>query len=322
MDSKLIRYAPDDLVTAGFVKEWMSGAPTIAAHTSGSTGVPKAIALRREDMQASARSTNRFLGIETDSFMVCPLSADYIAGKMMIVRAFEAGARLLMTRPSRRSLFDGVDVASLPVIDLIPVVPAQIDAVIDAANQITIRNVIVGGAPVSSQQEQQLAGAPFTAWATYGMTETCSHVALRNITNGERHFTALPGVELSLDDRGCLVVNGLVTNDIVELDGRRFIWLGRADNVINSGGVKLFPEQLETTIGPLMPDGVEFYFTSRESKLWGREVVMVVLSDEIERAKVMDVCRRELPCAGVPKEIIFDPDPEYTASGKLRRRRL
>lgn len=308
-----------------FLDEWRSPSPTVTVHTSGSTGKPKEIQLTKEAMRRSAQATNSFFGIGRDSVLVCPLSVGYIAGKMMVVRALEAGARLVMCSPSRHGFLSDLpdDVGQ---IDLLPIVPAQIDALMASPHAASVRNVIVGGAPMTPAQEETLRRAPFRAWATYGMTETCSHVALRDVTAAEELFTALPHVSLSVDPRGCLVIDGsLVTNDVVELqpDGRRFRWLGRADNVINTGGVKIHPEEMEARLRPVMPEGLDFYLTSRPSAEWGREVVMIVLSplDALSTVRVMGACRRVLPREAVPKAIVYDAAPEYTASGKLIRRR-
>ena len=158
------------------------------------------------------------------------------------------------------------------------------------------------------------ADAPFSAFATYGMTETCSHVALRRIDHDGQWFTPMPGVRTALDGRGCLIVDGMVTNDIVELRGDgRFRWLGRADNVIITGGLKVAPEEMERLISGGM--------AVVSDELWGEEVVMVV-DREVDRSAVDSICRRLLPRHAVPKDVIVDPGMEFTASGKLRRRRL
>lgn len=301
-----------------FLAEWLGDAPAIAAHTSGSTGEPKPISLSREAMRASARATNAFFGINSHSTLVCPLSADYIAGKMMVVRALEAQCRLWMLPPRRSGLLDCLP-AEVTTIDLLPIVPAQIDALLATPRARGVKNVIVGGAPMSPAQERSLAGQPFEAFATYGMTETCSHIALRNVSRGEAMFTALPGVSLGLDSRGCLTIGHLVTNDIVDLQGNRFRWLGRADNVIISGGVKVHPEEVERAIAPLMGD-TPFYITSRPSTEWGRETVLLTLAPVADPDALLSSIKTLVAPAAVPKAVIHDPAPQYTSTGKLRRR--
>lgn len=306
-----------------FLDLWADESPVIEAHTSGSTGIPKVIWLPKEQMRRSAQATNAFFGIDSRSTLVCPLSVDYIAGKMMVVRAIEAGAELWMLRPRRENILSELP-DSVDTIDLLPVVPAQLEPLLRSNKVALVKNVIIGGAPMTEAQEAMVADAPFAAFATYGMTETCSHVALRRIGHDGQWFTPMPGVRTATDERGCLVVDGMVTNDIVELRGDgRFRWLGRADNVIITGGLKVAPEEMERLIAGAIAavSDARFYLTSRPSELWGEEVVMIV-DREVDRSAVDSICRRLLPRHAVPKDIVVDPSMEFTASGKLRRRRL
>lgn len=317
MDRTLIHGA------GAFLDLWADESPVIEAHTSGSTGVPKTILLPKKQMRRSAQATNAFFGIDSRSTLVCPLSVDYIAGKMMVVRAIESGAELWMLRPHRENILSELP-DSVDTIDLLPIVPAQLESLLRSDKAERVKNVIIGGSPMTDSQETIAADAPFSAFATYGMTETCSHVALRRIGHDGQWFTPMPGVRTAIDERGCLVVDGMVTNDIVELRGDgRFRWLGRADNVIITGGLKVAPEEMERLIAGEMArvSGARFYLTSRPSELWGEEVVMIVDS-EVDRSTVDSICRRLLPRHAVPKDIIVDPGMEFTASGKLRRRRL
>lgn len=317
MDRTLIHGA------GAFLDLWADESPVIEAHTSGSTGAPKTILLPKEQMRRSAQATNSFFGIDSRSTLVCPLSVDYIAGKMMVVRAIEAGAELWMLRPHRENILSELP-DSVDTIDLLPVVPAQLEPLLRSDKAERVKNVIIGGSPMTDSQETMAAEAPFAAFATYGMTETCSHVALRRIGHDGQWFTPMPGVRTAIDGRGCLVVDGMVTNDIVELRGDgRFRWLGRADNVIITGGLKVAPEEMERLIAGAMATVSEarFYLTSRPSELWGEEVVMIVDRD-IDSSAVDSICRRLLPRHAVPKDIVVDPGMEFTASGKLRRRRL
>ena len=317
MDRTLIHGA------GAFLDLWDDESPVIEAHTSGSTGVPKVIWLPKEHMRRSAQATNSFFGIDSRSTLVCPLSVDYIAGKMMVVRAIEAGAELWMLTPHRESILSELP-DSVETIDLLPIVPAQLEPLLRSDRAARVKNVIIGGSPMTDSQEAMAADAPFSAFATYGMTETCSHVALRRIGHDGQWLTPMPGVRTALDGRGCLIVDGMVTNDIVELRGDgRFRWLGRADNVIITGGLKVAPEEMERLIsgGMAVVSDARFYLTSRSSELWGEEVVMVV-DREVDRSAVDSICRRLLPRHAVPKDVIVDPGMEFTASGKLRRRRL
>ncbi len=293
----------------------------IEAHTSGSTGTPKEIRLSKADMRLSARSTNRFFDISPDSVLHLPLSPDYIAGKMMIVRAREADCCLIVEKPGSEPLRDYRG----PDITLSAVVPSQVDGLLDGDGWRRVGNLIIGGAPLSVEREDAVIRRGIRAYATYGMTETCSHVALRRL--GDKEFVGLPGFEFSVDSRGCLVIDGegftfgrIVTNDLVELNGHdAFRWLGRADNAINSGGIKVIPELIEAQIAPLMGH-VAFYVTSRASEKWGEEIVMMVEGDDAVVSRAM--LRNLLGPKICPKEIICVPQFERTASSKVVRRKL
>lgn len=308
-----------------FLSQWHAPTHYVVAHTSGSTGTPKEIRLLKSDMKASALATNRFFGITDKSTLCLPLSPDYIAGKMMLVRAAETGARIIVETPSRHP---GASIPEGSEIDLLAIVPAQIPGLLEQAPRLRFHNVIIGGAPIAPDDEKRLLDARIPAFATYGMTETCSHVALRRI--GTPSFEALPGFRFSADSRGCLVIETdtmsfrrLVTNDIVTFHSdTSFTWLGRFDNVVNSGGIKLFPETLERRLRHLDP-GLEFYLTSRQSPRWGEELVMVVAeSDAIRGNRLLAVASEILPTRQRPKALVTIPEIPHTSTGKLLRHRF
>lgn len=306
-----------------FREEWFDSSPMIRTHTSGSTGTPKPVRLLKSDMELSARATCSRFGITSSSVLAIPLGMDYIAGKMMAVRSFVSGARLVVLPPSRRPL-DGYDG---PTIDLLAIVPSQIDGLLDGYVAGSVRNVIVGGAPMSARQEQRLLEAGLNVYATYGMTETCSHVALRS--GGSDEYQAMPGVTFDVDADGCLIVDTggmsvgrVITRDVVTLiSPTRFRWEGRADNCINSGGVKIFPEAVERMLSDVM-SGRGFYITSRQSREWGEEVVMVVTDGRPLSPEEQTAVDAVLPRYSRPKAVIYDEAPELTRSGKLKRRRF
>ena len=309
-----------------FIDQWNDSSEWVEAHTSGSTGTPKKIKLLKSDMQRSARSTNARFGITDSSVLASALSADYIAGKMMIVRAMEASCRLIMAKPA----------LALPdfageTIDLLAVVPAQCSNLMENGSfNGRVRNLIVGGAPVSPELEKEVSLMPWRTFATYGMTETCSHVALREF--GSDTYRAMPGISFEVDERSCLVINApdfsfgrIVTNDVVSLrDSNSFQWLGRFDNVINSGGVKFYPEQLERLLHGHIP--YPFFLTSAPHPRWGECVVMAVEapvhnseSAAETQEHLLEICREYLPRYAVPKRVVFLPSLPRTSNGKVKR---
>ncbi len=278
---------------ADFMREWESDSSYIIAHTSGSTGAPKEIRLLKSDMLASASATNDFFGIGPASVLALPLSPDYIAGKMMAVRAWLAGAVLLELPVSNNIVLDRD-------VDLLAVVPSQIPSLLANGSINNVKNLLVGGAPLPDDLSARLIAGGVRAYVGYGMTETCSHVALRHVGDGMYH--AMPGITFSQDERGCLVIESdrfswrrLVTNDVVQLaDDGRFCWLGRADNVIISGGLKIHPELLEAEIRHLFPDMPPFYITKEPDQRWGEVPVLVtepgahVITTDILKLRLSD----------------------------------
>lgn len=308
-----------------FIGEWHDNKDYIIAHTSGSTGKPKEVRLLKSDMRCSARATNQFFNIGKNSRLMLCLSPDYIAGKMMIVRALEANAELLVESPSNHPLsdYDGSR------IDLIAVVPSQ---ALFLANHVSLLNyvssMIVGGGEIAPELWEKLAVLPYRIYSTYGMTETCSHVALAKISREKEPYKALPGVEFAVDDRDCLIIKApkysfgkLVTNDIVRLlSPLSFKWIGRYDNVINTGGIKVFPEEVEQKIAHIIP--TRFYIGSRKSEKWGNEVVLFMecdgLSDYQKDIIMADISKILSPIER-PKDIIFLEKFQETSSGKIKR---
>ena len=231
-----------------FMRLWLDDNDTVLCHTSGSTGTPKPIALSKNDMRASARVTNTFFGITADSTVSVPLPFDYIAARMMAVRAHEAGCRIVTPTPSNTPDFFG----EAGHIDLLAIVPSQVEALV-ATPHIgqRVRCVIVGGAPLSDTRKHALVRAGIHGYITYGMTETCSHIALADIADDSGIFRAIAkDTCFSTDACGCLTadiphlsIRRVVTNDIVSiLSPTEFRWLGRADNIINSAGLKYAPK--------------------------------------------------------------------------------
>ncbi|WP_264558535.1 AMP-binding protein [Flavobacterium sp. N2270] len=259
-----------------FLLNWLDEKPYIEVQTSGTTGKPKIIKIEKQFVVASALSTGDFLNLKPgDSALLC-LSADYIAGKLMLVRALILGLEL-----------DAVELSSTPLksitknYDFVAMVPMQVEDSIAQLHQ--IKTLIIGGAQVNSVLIDKLKNATTTIFETYGMTETVSHVAMKRIENN--CFEALPNVVFSIDDRNCLIVDApkvakktIITNDLVELiSDKKFIWKGRFDNIINSGGIKFSPEEIEFKLQEKIKN--RFFIGSQEDKKLGQKVILVIESD-------------------------------------------
>lgn len=309
-----------DSSTINFVEEWHNELPYIMAKTSGSTGKPKEIRLLKKDVAQSATATCSFFNINSNSTLVSPLSSNYIAGKMMIVRAIISGAKLWIEQPSNNPLQQ--DYGS---IDLLPIVPSQVDWLINECKYThTIRNLIIGGGVLSKQREDGITRLNLNAYATYGMTETCSHIALRKLPNDI--YQTLPGISITQDDRKCLKVEAtqfsfkeLTTNDIIEIiDSTHFKWVGRYDNVINSGGVKIYPEDIERKLSEIISQ--PFFIIGSPDEKWGECVTLYVENGNENHKKLIEYCRNTLDKYSVPKRIICVKQFERTESGKIIRK--
>lgn len=309
-----------------FFYSWANDNPYIEAHTSGSTGRPKTIFLSKADMKISALATCRKFDINSGSTLHLCLSTSYIAGKMMLVRSYVSGASVISEIPSNNPLKND----PCRIIDLTAIVPSQIEGLLQSPFFNKVKNIIVGGAPMSHYQESLLINSGKHAFATYGMTETCSHVALRHV--GSDRYNAMPGIEFSVDERECLIINApgysfrqLTTNDLVELiSPTEFRWLGRYDNVINSGGIKIFPEEIEKALKEHLPV-TEFYISSRKSKKWGEEPLIVVSekeSEDISDEELLKLCKEIIMSVKAPKSVIRLKTILYTANGKLFRQKF
>ncbi|MDE6642792.1 MAG: AMP-binding protein [Muribaculaceae bacterium] len=306
-----------------FIEQWNDSNDHIIAHTSGSTGKPKEIKLLKSDMIESARATCRFFNIDKNSVLVSPLSADYIAGKMMIIRSIVSDATLAMTEPSNHP-----DLKRFDKIDLLPVVPSQVDAILaDPLNVNRINHLLVGGGKTDESLEKRIAQSGIDAWASYGMTETCSHVAVRRLGDPDSCYHALPGITFSIDSDSCLAIHSdnfswksLQTNDIVELvDNQSFRWLGRRDNVINSGGIKIIPEVVEQKISHIID--VPFYIVGRPDPKWSEAVILYLESEQTLDTKILaDEISKTLSPYERPKEIVVVRQFERTSSNKIKRK--
>ncbi|SDD87777.1 AMP-binding protein [Riemerella columbipharyngis] len=302
-----------------FLEEWYSGSRTVMVQTSGSTGVPKRFPVEKDKMRFSARQTCAFLGLGYGDLSVLCLPVAYISGKMMLVRAIESRMRLVVLEPSLSPLSEWDT-----EVDFCAMTPLQVEHSLSKIHH--LKNLIIGGAAVSSILKLKLSTQKNKIYETYGMSETLSHIALKQIAPcAEEYFTVFGGVDIDTDARGCLSIfapdlcdGRLQTNDLVELkNDKAFRFLGRVDNVINSGGAKIFPEVLEQKIKNVIPN--EVIFLGLEDMVLGQRLVLVVegessqeLISKLERITYEKSFHR-------PKDIIFVKEIPRTPNGKVSR---
>ena len=307
-----------------FLDEWRNDSPTVLVHTSGSTGKPKPMLVEKRRMEASARITCDFLGLKAgDTALLC-MSLDYIAGKMMVVRSLTCGLRLITVKPSGNPLAT----MNEPV-DFAAMVPMQVYNTLQVPEErerlMRIKHLIIGGGAIDDALAKELKSFPNAVWSTYGMTETLSHIALRRLNGDEASewYTPFEGVSLSLTEEGCLAIDApavhegrLVTNDIAELSDKGFRILGRKDNVICSGGIKIQIEEVERLLCPHVSSA--FMITKRADKKFGEQVVLLTESNDMDVLR--EVCERVLPKYWQPRCFLHIDRLPMTETGKPARK--
>jgi O-succinylbenzoic acid--CoA ligase len=333
-----------------FCRRWLSGQVEFTVRTSGSTGAPKPINLHRKQMEASAQATGEALGVRAGMRALICLPVRYIAGQMMLARGLVLGLAMTLVESASNPL---AGLRADATFDFTAVVPLQLQTLLagppgyrERLNQ--MRAILVGGAPVSAALEQQIQTLTAPVYHTYGMTETATHIALRRLNGPDASpwFHPLPGVTIDVDDRSCLRVKGpmtldhwLQTNDLVELaranlppatcnlQPATFRWLGRWDNVINSGGVKVQVEMVEAAVEQAWlalgwPER-RFFVAGLPDERLGEAVTLVVegapLAVEDEQALLANTWRG-LERFQQPRRVVYSPRLVETATGKIDRR--
>lgn len=318
---------PFEQQIGSFLLDWLKPTSYIEVSTSGSTGEPKKIRLQKQHMINSALATSRFFKLPAHTTALMCLPAEYIAGKMMLVRAMFLGWHIDTVPPSSNPL-DQV----FKVYDFSAMTPFQLDNSI--ARLHLVKKMIIGGGAVSPRLRKMLVDVDSILYETYGMTETCSHVAAKKLNprkkkKGERPFKLMPSVSIAQDNRGCLIIKApnildeeIVTNDVVEIiTYKRFLWKGRFDNIINSGGIKLFPEQIEQKLNKVLDR--RFFVTSMPDDSLGEKLILFVeddfseetidqLKEQIDNIKSLDKYEK-------PKKIYLIEKFEETPNGKIHR---
>ena len=310
---------------ADFLAEWFDGSDTLRVHTSGSTGTPKQLRVEKQRMMNSAMLTLSFLHLrEEDTAMLC-MPLQYIAGKMVVVRALVGGLNLIPVAPCGHPM---QSLSQTPVFSaMIPMQVFNSLQVPEEAEKLSrIRHLIIGGGAVDEELGKQLHSFPHAVWSTYGMTETLSHIALRRL-NGSDHsdwYTPFDNVSLSLSEENTLIIHApsvcselLRTNDIAEFNQHGlFRILGRKDNTINTGGVKVQIEQVEKELKPLLD--CPFMITSVPDPKFGERIVLLIEAVHINHEQINESIKK-LPPYRRPKQIIRIDTLPLTDTGKPSR---
>jgi len=311
----------EDKLLADFLLNWLYPNDTIIANTSGSTGSPKTITLDKMKMIASAKATGTHFDLKEGTRALHCLSANYIAGKMMMVRALYLGWHIDVVLPNKMPLAQ-----TSKNYDFAAMVPLQLQNSLKDLHR--VKKLIVGGAAVSPVLQEKLQQLPTEVFSTYALTETITHVAIKKLNHRSEQETtdnayeALPNIHFSTDERNCLIIDApevskekVYTNDVVKLySPTKFSWLGRADFVINSGGHKVHPEQVEQVL-TLVIDA-PFFVTSVPDDSLGEKVILIIEGKEEAFPEIDYV---GLHPYEIPKKVYFVDRMEYTTTGKIQR---
>lgn len=307
-----------------FMDQWRDPSPLMEVQTSGSTGTPKRMQVRKEQMMNSARLTCEVLGLNKGDRALLCMPLRYIAGKMVVVRSICAGLNLVVREPSGHPL---ADVEETPI-RFAAMIPLQVYNTLQVPQERErlkkIETLIIGGGAIDAELEKEIARLPGRVYSTYGMTETLSHIALRRLNGPEAspYYHPFPSVKLSLSADNTLVIDAplvcdkqLVTNDIAQIlpDGS-FIIIGRRDNTINSGGVKIQIEEVEERLRSFL--SIPFAITAVPHEKFGEAIVL--LTENTLTQKDYEKLR-ELPKYQIPKKVLNVQAIPHTGNGKIDR---
>ena len=310
-----------------FILEWLNENKQVKAKTSGSTGTPKSILLEKAKMIESAKMTGEFFKFQKDDKALLCLSPQYIAGKMMLVRAIVWQMSLICVKPDGHPL-DTLD----SNIDFAAMIPLQVSNSIHNKTQLEkVKTILIGGGVIDKNLEDKLDQIKAKFFSSFGMTETLSHVAIKTLNgpNKSNAYKALNGIAFTIDDRDCLKIKAhklltkeIVTNDIVKLtSSTEFEWLGRFDHVINSGGIKLFPEQIEEKLSSYINQA--FFLIGIPDTYLGEKMILLIESNdhsEEQKKKILTKIEPYLENFQSPRNIFTVSKFKRTSTGKIQRK--
>jgi O-succinylbenzoic acid--CoA ligase len=325
INPELFEYLDDSLLLKksleNFISEWNNSTSIIISKTSGSTGKAKEILLCKEKMLISAQKTANYFNFEENETIGLALSPNTVGGKMQIIRSIVKSQKLVIL-PNNRNPLKYLD----KKIDFLTLVPLQLETILaeNPKKLNLVKTVLLGGAAISVQLKDKLKESTSNFYEGYGMTETYSHIALRNI-NSDAHFQSLSGVKISKTAIGSLILDipylglkNLITNDLVEIkNAYQFKILGRTDFVINSGGLKYSPEVLEEKIAKYIPS--TFFIFGRPDSQYGQKICILIEGEKDEVVDLQAVFVENLSRYENPKEIFYLPQFDRTESGKINR---
>ena len=303
-----------------FILDWLDNSDSIYLSTSISK--KNKILVKKQSIVSSAISTGDFFKVSVGDRALHCLPTNYIAGKMMLIRALILGLEIDLISPSKKPFYKNEK-----FYDFAAMTPIQAFHSIPELGR--IKKLIIGGAYLSNALQQALIKAKINAYETYGMMETLSHIAVRKMTDPISEFKCLPGIFVGQDNRKCLTVDAprldiknLITNDQVELySPTKFRLIGSIDNIIKLDDFNIHPEQVERKLS----EKISFHFfidkTAFKSK---KEKLTIVIEDnsKINLKKLYHQIKscKKLEKYEIPKYITLHKKFIQTYGGKIKRK--
>jgi len=272
---------PDQLVAQRLSAIDSTPSEEMIVFTSGTAGEPKAVRLAEKNWAAAGISSSSFYGFGPDRRWLLVLPLFHVSGLAIVFRALVTGGTALLSPRLDPAELDQADFASL--------VPAQLRAALEVRDRRPGAEIVVGGGVLPAELVEQ-AAAGWTIHRSYGMTETAAVVASGSPET--EWMTALPGVEMSVTDRGLIQIRGpqvspgyaggpergpndwFVTSDLGEVRGDQVAVSGRADRTINSGGEKIDPVAIETLLLG-HPQVTDVFVFGQPDERWGEAVAVI-----------------------------------------------
>ena len=324
-----------EIETITFIKKWLSSQEYFSLNTSGSTGKPKTIIFTKDQIKKSALRTIETFNLKPGQTVLSCLDTALVAGMMMMVRAIEGNLNLIIESPAGNP---AANINEKMHIDFCAITPYQAETIFNEtpSKLAQIKTILIGGAAINPALEKRLQNCQSKIYHSYAMTETLTHIAVRQVNSMGKSdiFHSLEGVSFAQDSRGCLVIHDqvlqidtLITNDIVELlDKTSFRWIGRYDNVINSGGVKIHIEEVENEIHKILGDlkiNSSFCLLSVPDRKFTNKTVLLIeeSNNKIDINGILEDLKRKLPQYHEPKILMQVPELILTKSGKIDRKK-
>ena len=304
-----------------FLYDWFDEKDYIKSKTSGSTGKPKELKLKKEYLRASARMTGNYFQFKETDNLLLSLPIFGIGGKMIIIRAIEFNCNLIVVSPQYNPLKN----LKNREIKIVSLVPYQVNKIIEEDKDAfsNVQNVLIGGAPVGNKLTVKLKNLNTAFFETFGMTETYSHIALKNLKENA-YFQLLDNIIIKTQN-DCLLINAphlgiqnLLTNDLInKIDESHFEWIGRKDFIINSGGIKIQPEQIENKIEEIIT--TSYFITKEIDDNFGEIVVLIIEGTNMKEQEIKKILLNKLLTYEMPKKIYFLKEFVYANSHKINR---